>query len=55
MKWIQLAVLVAGAVALWVIAFAALDVAQAISHWVDKGDSAWTAPWVNVINRGPVQ
>lgn len=49
-------------IAVWVIALASLVVAyasvvtaMALQHWVASGESAWTAPWLNVITRGPVQ
>ena len=54
-EWVRTYALVILAFASLVIAYSSVAAAIALQHWVDKGDSAWTAPWINVINRGPVQ
>ena len=53
--WIRTYAQVVMAIASLVIAYTSVAALIVLQHWVDKGDSAWTAPWINVINRGPVQ
>lgn len=41
--------------ALVLIAVVVTIVGIEVVDYLNAGRSAWTAPWINVINRGPVQ
>lgn len=52
---VRLAALLTAALSLLVLAVMAVIVGVELVQYLNNTESAWTAPWVNTINRGPVQ
>ncbi|WIC88959.1 hypothetical protein SEA_SHAGRAT_92 [Rhodococcus phage Shagrat] len=55
MKNLDIAFKLAVVALLTVMTIAVVVTAVELVDYLEAGRSAWTAPWVNVINRGPVQ